>query len=90
MVLSRKGPTKLLCDNNAAIIMENSSKPTERDIHIDVNHFSFQELVELKQSILEHIRTNINVSGTSTKAIVWVLHNRHNFIMMDLYQSELD
>ena len=52
LVFSRKGPTKLFCDNTSAIIMANSKKPTERAKHIDVYHFFIHEWVELKQVIL--------------------------------------
>ena len=49
--------------------------------------FSLQELVEIKQVILEHIITHQNVSYTYTKNLGWFLHNRHNGIIMGEYLS---
>ena len=37
---------------------------------------------EIKQVILEHISTHLVLGDTSTKALLWVLHKRHNDIIM--------
>ena len=51
--ISRQVPTILLYENTARIIMSKSKKPTYRARNIDVQHFSLQEWVEIKQVILE-------------------------------------
>ena len=85
--LSRKGCKQLLRDNTAAIIIANHKKQTYRDIKIDVQNFPLQEWVEIKQLFLEHIIINLNLSDTSTKDLLWVLHNRHTETIMGEYGS---
>ena len=68
-------------------MMEKYKKSTYRARHMDVQNFSLQEWIELKQVILEHIRTHLNVADTSTKAIVWSPHNVHTQRMMGGYGS---
>ena len=85
LVFSRKGPTKLFCDNIAERIMEHYKKPTERARKIYVQKFALQECVDLKQVLIEHIRTHLNLYDTSTKALGWVLQNRHTVRMMVEY-----
>ena len=65
--------------------MENSKKKIKRARHIDVQNFDLQECVELKQIILEHIRTHLNLADTYTKSLGWFLHNRHTGITMFEY-----
>ena len=68
-------------------MMENSRKPTEKDVHIDVKHFSIQEWVELKQLIIEHIIIHLNLADTYIKDIVWVFHNRNTDKILGEYRS---
>ena len=67
--------------------MASSKKPTYRARHIDMQHFALQEWVELKQVILEHIRTHLDLDDNSTNYIGWVLHIRHTRIIMGEYES---
>jgi hypothetical protein len=39
----QSGPTKLYKDNQAAILMTNAGKPTQRSHHIDIQYFALQE-----------------------------------------------
>ena len=66
--------------------MAKYNKPTERDIHIDVQHFNLHKWVEQKKT-LEHIRTHLNLADTSTKSLGWFLHTRNTGIKMGEYVS---
>ena len=66
---------------------ENHKKQTKMFRHADSRHFSLQEWVELTQVIVWDIRTKLNLANTSTKALGWVLHNRHTGRMMGEYES---
>ena len=78
-------PTQLLCNDTSEIMMENSNKPTESARQIDVHNFALQYWIELKQVILEHIRTYLTLAHTYTKALLWFLHNRHTGRIMGEY-----
>ena len=68
-------------------MMEITKKKTEIARNIYVRHFYIQEWFDLKQVILEHIITHLNLSDTSTNALGWVLHNKHTGIIMGEYES---
>jgi hypothetical protein len=84
---SQTGPTVLYEDNQASILMANAGKPTERSRHIDIQYFALQEWVAAGDVILKHIPGVINPSDALTKALGWVLHNRHVRRMMGHYGS---
>jgi hypothetical protein len=75
-------PTIIYEDNRAAIAMVNSSKPTPRSRHIDVQHFAIQEWKQKQLILLEHIPGIISPPDALTKALSWVLHSRHVRRMM--------
>jgi hypothetical protein len=71
------GPTILYEDNQATILMVNASKPTTRSRHIDIQHFAIQSWKDRGDIILQHIPGVINPADALTKALGWVLHQRH-------------
>ena len=73
----RPGATPLFVDNQAAIAMVNESRPTPRARHIEIQHFAIQEWREKGDIVLRHCPGIVNASDDLTKALGWVLHNRH-------------
>lgn len=71
------GPTILYEDNEAAILMTNAGKPTQRSRHIDIQHFASQEWKRNGDIVMVHIRDVINPADAFTKALGWILHHRH-------------
>ena len=71
------GPTKLYEDNEAAILMTNAGKPTQRSQHIDIQHFALQEWKRNGDIVMVHIPGVINPADALTKALGWILHHRH-------------
>jgi hypothetical protein len=64
-------------DNAAAIMMANAKRSTDHSRHIDIQHFAPQEWVAKGEFILRHIRGTINPVDALTKALGWLLHQRH-------------
>ena len=85
--LLRPGPTRLYCDNEAAIAMINESRPTNRARHVDIQHFAIQEWRDKGDIIMAHIRGIINSSDGLTKALGWILHSRHGRRGMGHYHA---
>ena len=79
------GPTILYEDNQAAILMINSSRPTPRSRHIDIQHFAIQEWKANGDIILCHIPGIINPADALTKALGTTLHFRHVRRLMGHY-----
>ena len=80
--LLQSGPTKMLVDNKAAIDMINEKKPTPRSRHIDIQHFAVQEWRERGDLVMQHVPGIVNASDDLTKALAWILHNRHGRRLM--------
>jgi hypothetical protein len=80
--ISQSGPTIIYEDNRAAIDMVNSSKPTPRVRHIDIQHFAIQEWKQAGEILLHHIPGIISPPDALTKPLSWVLHARHVRRMM--------
>ena len=57
--------------------MVNESQPTPRARHIEIQHFAIQEWRDKGDVVLRHCPGVINASDDLTKALGWVLHNRH-------------
>jgi hypothetical protein len=55
-------------DNDAAIMMANARRPTDRSRHIDIQDFAIRDWVKQGDIILEHIRGTINPADDMTKA----------------------
>jgi hypothetical protein len=70
-------PTTIYEDNAAAILMINSSKPTPRSRHIDIQHFAIQEWKLRGDIILSHLAGILNLADVLTKCLGWILHSRH-------------
>jgi hypothetical protein len=70
-------PTIMYEDNAAAILMINSSKPTPRSRHIDIQHFAIQEWKLRGDIILSHLAGILNIADVLTKCLGWILHSRH-------------
>ena len=64
-------------DNQGAIAMANSGRPTKRTKHIDTRHFAIQSWVEQDLIELQRIPTNDNSSDSLTKNTPRLLFNRH-------------
>jgi hypothetical protein len=71
------GPTLLHEDNQAALAMVNSNRPTQRSCHIDIQYFAIQEWRERDIIRLAHIPGVINPADQHTKPLGWILHARH-------------
>jgi Reverse transcriptase (RNA-dependent DNA polymerase)/GAG-pre-integrase domain len=69
--------TPIYCDNEAAILMTNACKPTQRSRHIDIQWYAIQEWMRRGDIILRHIPGTINPADSLTKALGWILHLRH-------------
>jgi Reverse transcriptase (RNA-dependent DNA polymerase) len=69
--------TPIYCDNEAAILMTNACKPTQRSRHIDIQWYAIQEWMRRGDIILKHIAGTINPADSLTKALGWILHLRH-------------
>jgi Reverse transcriptase (RNA-dependent DNA polymerase) len=72
-----KTPTIIYEDNTAAIEMINAGKPTNRTRHVDIQLFAIQEWKNRGDIVLAHIPGIINIADSLTKALGWILHNRH-------------
>jgi hypothetical protein len=70
-------PTIIYEDNTAAIEMINSGKPTNGTRHVDIQLFAIQEWKDRGDIILQHIPGIVNIADALTKALGWILHNRH-------------
>jgi hypothetical protein len=75
--VTQHGPTILYEDNQATILMVNASRPTARSRHIAIQHFAIQEWKDHGHILLEHIPGIINPADALTKALGWILHQRH-------------
>ena len=78
-------PTTLYEDNAAAILMINSSRPTPRSRHIDIQHFAIQEWKANQEIVLTHIPGIINSADSLTKSLGPTLHHRHVRRLMGHY-----
>ena len=87
--LNRKqcGPSLILEDNKAAIMMVNQQRPTTRTRHIDTQWFAIQEWKVFGEIVLGYIKSGCNPSDAVTKALGSVLHDRHSMRSMGLYGS---
>ena len=74
---TQEGPTPIYEDNESAITIVNSCKPTERSRHIDIRFFAIQDWKARGDIELFHIPGVINPADDLTKPLGWVLHNRH-------------
>jgi hypothetical protein len=72
-----KTPTIVYEDSTAAIEMINAGKPTNRTRHVDIQLFAIQELKNRGDIVLSYIPGIINIANALTKALGWILHNRH-------------
>ncbi|KAJ3540638.1 hypothetical protein NMY22_g4216 [Coprinellus aureogranulatus] len=65
-----EGPTTVLCDNRAAIIISEDPLLHARVKHIDIKyHFLRERAIEAKSITLRYINTNDNVADMFTKAL---------------------
>ena len=85
--IKQDGPTMMYGDNQAAIMMANAKKPTERSRHIDIQYFALQEWEQRGIVLLDHIAGTVNPSDALTKALGWVLHRRHCTRLMGMAGS---
>jgi hypothetical protein len=85
--LLQKDNTDIFEDNAAAIVMANARLPTEQSRYIGIHNFSLQEWMQNGDVILKHVRGTINPSDALTKAVGWVLHNRHCTRVMGMMGS---
>ena len=75
-------PTILWEDNDATIKIVNNNRPTPRSRHVEIRYFGLQHWRLLEEIIMKHIPGIINPSDSLTKALGWVLHERHTRFMM--------
>lgn len=74
--------TKLYEDNNAAIAMANSSKPTRRTRHVELRHFTLLDWTETDQVLLFCIATADNPADALTKALGPQSFTRHSCTLL--------
>jgi transposase InsO family protein len=82
---TQTSPTTIFEDNRAAIAMVNSTKPTTRSRHIDIQHFAIQEWKRRGIVVLEHLQGVLSPADALTKPLGWMLHYRHCRRMMGHY-----
>jgi hypothetical protein len=70
----QEGQTPIYEDNESAISIVNSQKPTERSMHIDIRFFAIQDWKARGEIELFHIPGAINLADDLTKPLGWVLH----------------
>ncbi len=81
------GPSPMNEDNAACIMMINQNRPTDRTKHLEVQWFAIQQWREDGDIVMFYIDTKDNSADAMTKALGWVLHNRHAARAMGLYGS---
>ena len=74
---------KLYEDNNAAIAMANSRKPTRQNRHVELRHFPFLDWTETDQILLSSIATADNPADALTKALGPQSFTRHSCTLLD-------
>ena len=79
------GPTVIFEDNQSAIHMVNSGKPTDRSRHIDIAYFAIQDWKARGDIVMQHIAGIINPSDCLTKPVGWILHARHSHRLMGFF-----
>jgi hypothetical protein len=72
-------------DNQAAILMINTSRPTPRSHHIDIQHFAIQEWKANGNIILCHIPGIIDQADVLRKALGATMHFCHVCCLMGHY-----
>lgn len=70
--------TALYIDNNGALLMGNTQKPTPRTRHMDMKNFALTDWIERDMVIMKRISTSDNYSDGLTKPLGRQLHYRHN------------
>ena len=74
---TQEGPTPIYEDNESAITIVNSCKPTERSRHIDIRFFAIQDWKTRGNIKLFHVPGATNPADDLTKPLGFVLHIRH-------------
>jgi len=87
MKRTQTGPSPINKDNMAAITMVNQSRPITQTRHIDIQWFVIQEWKQAGDIVMQSINTSNNSDVAMTKALGWVLHNKHAFRSMGHYGS---
>jgi len=87
MKRTQTGPSPINKDNMAAIMMVNQSRPITQTRHIDIQWFVIQEWKQAGDIVMQSINTSNNSDVAMTKALGWVLHNKHAFRSMGHYGS---
>eukprot|EP00957_Ditylum_brightwellii_P141999 10818417-Ditylum_brightwellii.AAC.1 len=64
-------------DNATAIMMANNSRPNGQTQHIDISYFALQEWFTYGNVKLAQICRITNQADALTKALGWMLHQRH-------------
>ena len=63
------GPTTIMCDNNAAIVLSNDPSLHSRSKHFDIRHHFLRERVDRGKISLSYVNTHDNVADLFTKAL---------------------
>ena len=80
--LPQTSATHLYEDNEAAIAMANSSKPTRRTRHVELRHFALLDWTETDQIALSSIATANNAADALTKALGPQSFTRHRCTLL--------
>lgn len=67
--LTQEEPTRLLCDNNAAITLSEDPVLHSRAKHIDIHYHFLREKVTEKKIALSYVNTNNNLADIFTKGL---------------------
>jgi len=80
--ITQDSATPLYEDNAAAIAMANTSRPTRRTRHMDIQHFALLYWVATDHLILMAISTHDNPADGLTKSLGPHLFARHSITML--------
>ena len=71
----------------AAMFMANNNLPTNCTRHVEIKCFALQQWIKDKQVVLHHIPGTLNPADSLTKALAWILHNRHTNQLMGYFED---
>ena len=77
LAMLKDGPTPLYEDNKAVEFISENDHPTERTRHVDIRYFAIQEWAANGWIKVKHLAGIVNPADAFTKALDWLLQNRH-------------
>ena len=84
-----KGPTKIFCDNRAAIGNANGTMNPKASKHIELSYHLVRDYIENKDIQVQFIRTDAMVADILTKALVRVVYEQHSKVLHNRLQFDI-